>query len=180
MKGAVFIALNDMIEKNYGMQTWEAILEKVAPSSGGIYASAHSYEDSEMLTFVDVISEHLKLSKSDVKRAFGEYLFTELDSKFPVFRKVQPTFFSFLSSIEGVIHKEVEKLYHDAHLPQIRCTAVNNQHMQMYYTSPRKLCLLAEGLIYGAAKQYDVAIDIIQNTCMHTGEDHCLIDIRIL
>ncbi|WP_075187225.1 heme NO-binding domain-containing protein [Teredinibacter haidensis] len=180
MKGAVFIALNDMIETEYGINAWESILDKVKPESEGIYASASSYRDEEVVDLVVAIAEYLGADPHLVTRKFGHYLFSQLNSKFPIFTSLHTQYFNFLSSIEGVIHKEVRKLYQDAALPSIRCDQLNDSHIQMHYSSPRKLCFLAEGLVSGAAEHYGVNVDINQQQCVHKGANTCIIDIKLV
>jgi len=180
MKGAVFIALNEMIEKQFGMAVWESILDRAAPESEGIYASAGSYSDEEIGRLVGAAAEELKLPENTVTRLFGTYLFGELNSKFPIFASMHVNLFDFLKSIEGVIHKEVDKLYSDAALPEINCIVIEEKHLQMHYRSPRKLCFLAEGLILGAAQLFDQKIDLRQSQCTHDGGDACVIDVKLL
>jgi len=50
----------------------------------------------------------------------------------------------------------------------------------MYYTSPRKLCFLAEGLIEGAAEQFNTKYELSHTECMHDGADRCALKIKIL
>ncbi|VUD46985.1 hypothetical protein TDB9533_00934 [Thalassocella blandensis] len=177
MKGAVFIALNDMIERDYGIDVWERVLADVTPESQGIYVSAESYADQELADLVAAISQQLDLPQDQVLRTFGEYLFGALNAKFPIFTNIHQHIFSFLVSIQGVIHKEVNKLYHDASLPKISCNLIEKNVLDMHYSSPRKLCYLAEGLIYGAAKEFNSEISITQIKCCHQNDDECILRI---
>ena len=172
MKGAVFIALNEMIETQYGIDAWEELLEDVEPECGGIYTSVEDYPDEEIVKFVLAISEKLKLDSTVVTRLFGEYLFGELNSSYPIFSKQSKSLFEFLESVESVIHKEVKKLFENPNLPSID-TDKKDDTLTMHYVSPRKLCFLAEGLIFGAAKYYGEEVSIKHDVCMHKGDSHC-------
>ncbi len=174
MKGAVFIALNDMIETQYGIETWDELLEEVNPENNGIYTAVEDYPDEDVVKFVLAISDKLGLPSSDVTRIFGEYLFADLNGKHPIFSKISEDLFSFLESIESVIHKEVRKLFDNPNLPTLSTSREENA-LVMKYVSPRKLCYLAEGLIFGAANYYGESIYIEHDTCMHKGSDHCLL-----
>lgn len=180
MKGAVFIALNDMVEETFSMKVWDAVLAKVKPKSEGIYISAASYDDQEIVDLVMSLSEEVDTDVNVLIRAFGQYLFRELNTKFPIFSEMHNNLFDLLSSIHGVIHKEVDKLYENASLPTIDCEVLNHNHLIMNYSSPRKLCQLAEGLIAGAAEFYSVTVDISQSQCEHDGADHCVIHVRMI
>lgn len=178
MKGAVYIALNQMIEEHLGMTTWEEVLDTVNPASEGAYTSIEEYPDEELFALVKALSDISGKSEAELVGAFGEYLFGFLDQKYPYFSASEPTFFGFLKSIDGVIHQEVRKLY-SSELPSIDCQDVDEHTLNMYYHSPRKLCILAEGLVRGAASHYGENISLSHPECMHKGQDKCLISITL-
>ena len=179
MKGAVFIALNDMVEEAYGIKVWEEVLAQAKPESEGVYASAGSYKDEEIIALLVAFADVTDIDINEITRSFGNYLFKGLNSKFPIFANMYDNFFDFLCSIEGVIHKEVEKLYPNASLPKIQCVRATERHIQMLYSSPRKMCFLAEGLISGAAEHFKVHATINQSKCCHRNDDFCVIDIEL-
>ena len=180
MKGAIFIALNDMIESQYGIDTWEELLDTVQPGSEGIYTSTENYPDQEIVDFVIAISEKLQIPSSDVTRVFGRFLFDELNSKYPIFTQLTQDLIPFLKSIESVIHKEVRKLYDNASLPSISYKDEHENGITMVYSSPRKLCFLSEGLIFGAADHFKRKIELTHETCMHKGDEHCELVIKLI
>lgn len=177
MKGVVFIILNEMVESQYGIETWEEILDEVKPKCGGVYISTENYPDEEIVGFVSVISAKLNLSSDQVTKVFGRYLFDELNKKMSFFSKQSANLFEFLDSIENVVHKEVRKLYIDPNLPTIDCKVLSDTELHMHYHSPRKLCYLAEGLISGAAEFYGDTIKITHDVCMHKGDDNCVLKV---
>lgn len=173
MKGAVFIALNELVETQHGIDAWELLLSKVQPECGGIYVSTEDYPDSDIQKFVFEISTLLNVPGTAVTKLFGRYLFDELNGKFPMFTQASSGLFQFLDSIENVIHKEVRKLYENPSLPRLDCEYNDNDTLTIEYRSPRKLCYLAEGLIQGASEFYNTEISLEHVGCMHNGEDHC-------
>jgi predicted hydrocarbon binding protein len=177
MKGAIFIALNELIEDQFGITTWETLLDKVQPASKGVYTSTEDYPDAEMTAFVLAISEHTGMSTAEVTRTFGLSLFQELNRKFPVFSELNPNLFAFLKSVEEVIHKEVRKLYDNTSLPSIESEQVSEKTLRLHYRSERKLCFLAEGLIQGAAQYFDEPISLHHSACMHHGAEACILEV---
>jgi hypothetical protein len=175
MKGVVFIAFNQMVEDHVGIDTWERLLNEVMPKSDGIYTSVEEYPDSELFNMVGALSKITDVPAPSLIEQFGAYMFDVLNSKHPIFTEQQADFFSFIKSIDGVIHKEVRKLYDTPSLPSLDCEQIDEHNLNIKYTSPRKLCFLAEGLIRGAAKHYDVDYSLQHDTCMHNGSDHCSI-----
>lgn len=177
MKGAVFIALNDFIESQFGMEQWEAILTEAKPVSGGIYTSVENYDDTEMLDLVHAACHQLGVSRAQALNLFGVYLFDILNKKHPIFTSLQPDFFKFLSSVEDIVHTEVRKLFEGVYLPVITAVSETENTILLRYESKRKMCELAEGLIQGAADFYRLKVRIEQKSCYHTGHDHCLIEV---
>ncbi|MGH1441706.1 MAG: heme NO-binding domain-containing protein [Cellvibrionaceae bacterium] len=179
MKGDVFVAFNQMVEEQMGIDCWEALLDEVQPKSGGIYTSVARYDDAELLSLISTLSEMKSIPQSVLIEGFGFYLFDELNKKHGVFTQQQPDFFGFIASIDDVIHREVKKLYPETQLPEIKCLASDDKVMQLSYQSPRKLCLLAEGLIRGSAKYYDVDYTLEHQQCMQDGHENCLFTLSL-
>ena len=173
MKGIVFTTFNDMVENRIGISCWESLLEKVKPASGGIYTSVEDFPDEELVAMLGHLSTITGKPVDELLISFGQYLFDALATKHPVFVTDQASLFEFLKSIDGVIHKEVEKLYQNPNLPEISCEQPSPDLLLLHYRSPRRLCHLADGLIRGAAKQFNTAVLISHDLCMHDGNDHC-------
>lgn len=173
MKGMVYISLNELVEREHGIQMWENILAAVQPPSEGIYTSTENYGDAELVALINEISRQTDMPVPELIRYFGEVLFAELNQKYPIFSSLSSSLFDYLASIEGVIHQEVRKLYASVSLPSINTHVIDDKTLALDYHSPRKLCYLAEGLIYGAAKQYKVSITIDHQQCMHRDNDSC-------
>ncbi len=178
MKGIIFTTLNDMLQERHGVSFWEQVLHDVGPASGGIYTSVEDYPDAELFQLVTRAAELLGTGTNALVQDFGHYLFATLARRYPVFVRDQPEFFGFIKSIDGVIHKEVKKLYHNPNLPSMQCEQIDESHLRLFYRSPRRLCRLACGLIQGAAGHYGERVELEHGTCMHLGADHCVIDIR--
>jgi len=173
MKGIVFNVLESMVIEKAGMEGWDQLLSTVEPDSLGIYTAGKSYSDEELMALVAAASEQFSIPVPDLVQAFGDYLFDQLARKYPVFLEQEPDFFGFLGSVHDVIHVEVRKLYDEPSLPEFSIQQLAGNTMVMEYRSPRKLCMLAEGLIAGAARHYGVKYQLEHSVCMHKGADHC-------
>lgn len=178
MKGVIFNVLEDMVLDQRGMEAWNAILNKL--TLDGIYTAGESYPDEELFALVGAISEETGIPANNLVGAFGTFLFSKLAQNYPIFLESEADLTSFLKSVHSVIHVEVRKLYENPNLPTFEYEENANGALLMRYRSPRKLCLLAEGLIRGAAKYYGNEIEIDHPVCMHQGADHCDLIVRIL
>ncbi len=171
MKGIVFTLLNEMVEEQFGLEAWDQLITQ--SGSDGLYISTETYTDEELMRLVATASEMTGIAVNDLVRAFGTYMFPHFYAKYPVFFKPDMTLKSFLLTVDRVIHVEVRKLYPDAGLPNFDYKDENDNELTMIYSSPRKLCALAEGLIAGAAKHFGTQYTMEHTVCMHKGDDCC-------
>ncbi|MDO6512673.1 MULTISPECIES: heme NO-binding domain-containing protein [unclassified Neptuniibacter] len=178
MKGVIFNVLEEMVVEQYSMQVWNEILE--SQSVDGIYTAGESYPDEELFNLVSSISDKTGMMPNTLIEAFGIRLFKGLATRYPLFIEAEDTLKGFLKSIDSVIHTEVRKLYDNPNLPDFEYAENTDDTLLMRYRSPRKLCILAEGLIRGAATHYDTAITIDHPVCMHKGSDHCDLILRFI
>ena len=177
MKGIIFSLFNQLVEEKWSLEIWENLLDDVNPASGGAYTSAGNYPDDELFALIGALSKKTNLSVEDLVTAYGRYLLGEL-------AKLYSSFFEgvsakeFLMSIHNIIHVEVKKLYPDAELPSFRYEEPDKEHLVMIYRSKKKLCKLAEGLIFGTADHFGIIIDQRQTLCMLQGDDHCRFELE--
>jgi hypothetical protein len=178
MKGIIFNMLEDMVVSQCGMQVWNELLAKHAPSDR-VYLSAKSYAEDELFGMVQDVAQRLNLPAQEVVKAFGRFLFGGLASRHDDVVKRFSDFSSLVLGIHDVIHLEVNKLYHEPSLPTITGKIVSPTRIELTYASPRKLCYCAEGLLYGAAEHFKQSIAISHPTCMHHGAEHCTLIIDL-
>ncbi|MEB3245042.1 MAG: heme NO-binding domain-containing protein [Vampirovibrionales bacterium] len=180
MKGIVFDLYHQLVCEKFGLKTWDALLNKVCPASGGAYTSGASYPDSELLALVSALGQQTKLGVDALIRSFGEFMFPRFARLYPEFFKPGYTLATFLKSVETIVHVEVLKLYPDAYVPKMHFEDDGPGRLMMTYQSRRKLCALAEGLLLGAARYYKTGLVYKQIQCMHQGASHCSYQLQIL
>ncbi len=173
MQGSIFTSFSDMIIEKMGMSVWNELLEKVNPCSEGVYTNGMQYDDSEILAYVSELSTITQVDVPTLIRGFGEYLFIHLLNSSPAKILHVDNLKDFLTCIDGVIHKEIKRVYPDAYLPSFKYDETPEGDLIMFYKSKRKLCHLSEGLITGAAHHFEQSISIGHPECMHNGADKC-------
>ena len=178
MKGVVFDILRDMVEEQFGLEGWNALLEKAG--SDGLYLSSESYPDEEMSKLVQVATDYTGMSTEDLLRHFGQYMIRQFYDRFPSFFDNRHDLLDFLNSVDRIVHVEVLKLYPDANLPKFNYEQDTPKALTMIYHSKRRMCWLAEGLILGSAIHYGQKVRLIHDVCMHKGHDSCHIQVELL
>lgn len=178
MKGIIFNVLEDMIVEKCGMHVWNELMTKHAPQNR-VYISGKSYDDSELSAIVSDVAVTLNIPLQDVVKAFGNFLFDGLATRHADVIEQFSDFTELVMGIHDVIHVEVNKLYIEPALPTISSRITSANQIELTYSSPRKLCFCAEGLLFGAARHYGKNIKIEHTVCMHNGADHCILDIEL-
>jgi len=177
MKGIVFTLLADMVEEVYGLEAWDAILDSTGHD--GIYVSTETYPDQEMFDLVGAAQELSGVPAAELLKAFGKFSFPKFRDQNPEFCQPGMTLKEFLLTVDRVIHVEVRKLHPDASLPRFTYDDESDKELTMYYSSPRKLCMLAEGLIAGAAEHFNSEYTLDHQQCMHNGADRCALHLKM-
>lgn len=177
MKGVVFNLLESVVRRDYGEDTWEALLE--AAEVDGAYSSLGNYPDEEMMRLAGAASSALKMPVDDVIRWFGRNALPLLANKHPHFFKPHKSTRPFLLTLNDVIHSEVRKLYPGADVPEFTYDTSSPEVLLMNYKSPRKLCALAEGFIEATAAHYGEELSLDQPQCMKRGDEKCVLRVSV-
>jgi len=153
MKGIVFTEFFEMVEKSFGYEMVDTLIETTELESGGIYTAIGTYHHSEIVNLVVNLSKQTGTDIETLLHAFGRYLFDTFLKSYPVFFDNASNSFEFLASIDNYIHVEVQKLYPDATLPRFT-TELADGKMIMIYDSERSMSALALGLIEKTLEHY--------------------------
>lgn len=177
MKGIVFNMLEEIVSAEYGEDTWDDLLDDAGLD--GSYTSLGNYEDDDLMRLVAAASGRMEMPADDVVRWFGR-------SATPLFKRRYPDFFSahdstvpFVLTLNEIIHPEVRKLYPGADVPVFDFATPSADVLVMGYSSARKLCAFAEGLLLGAGDVFGQQLTINQPSCMNRGDERCRLEISV-
>ena len=177
MKGVVFDLLEQVIVRDHGEDAWDDLLG--AAGLDGAYTSLGSYPDEHLYRLVREASNTLGLPAHDVIRWFGREALPLLGAAYPEFFTPHTTARTFILTLNDIIHPEVRKVYPGADVPWFEMTELPSGELVLGYTSKRRLCAFAEGLIQGAAAHYGEQVAISQPTCMFNGDAACALVVRL-
>ena len=157
MKGIVFTEFLEMVEKEFGYEMVDIIIDESDLPSSGIYTSVGTYHHAEIVQLLSNLSDKSKIDAQVLLKAFGKYLFDGFLKAYPQFFDAVDNPFDFLISIDNHIHVEVLKLYPDATLPRFDTKRLEDGSLEMTYKSERKMASLAEGLIEKSIAYYETS-----------------------
>ena len=173
MQGIIFNALGEFVEEAAGLEAWNDVIEKSKVASGGAYTSGATYPDEEIVALATTICDKLSIELSESLRAFGKFLFKFLVERGPIQLKTYTNAQTLLYELESVVHSEVKRVQPDAYTPFFEYTPSDDNRGLLTYRSERKLCVVAEGLIAGAAEYYGQHVEISHTECVHQGNKEC-------
>lgn len=177
MQGIIFNALEEFVLENASMQVWNDVLDASQVESGGVYTAGMNYNDEEILALATCLCEALKIPLHDGLKLFGEFLFGFLLSRGPIELNDYADSQSLLVELESVIHRDVKRVHPDAYTPLFEYIPKTNTTGLLTYFSKRKLCVVAEGLLIGAAKHFEQEVELTHTECMHDNFEKCKWDV---
>lgn len=176
MKGIVFHLLHQVVAKQHGEKTWDALLTEAGLE--GAYTSLGSYDDGELFKIVGAASRRLALPPADVVRWFGRGAIPLLAEHYPRVFAPHAQARAFVLTLNSVIHPEVRKMYPGADVPNFDFDTSSPDVLVMHYRSKRRMCSFAEGLLEGAADYFHETARVEHTQCMHRGDPQCELRIR--
>jgi hypothetical protein len=158
MKGIIFKQFLTLVEKEFGEDLVEEMIDHSKVPSGGSYTSVGTYPHEEIIKLAETLSKKTNTNVNVLLKQFSSHLalyFLHTHGKY--FKNTD--LFTFLESINNHIHKEVKKLYPEAELPEIS-TKRQGQSLILEYSSSRPFADLAEGLIESTTEYFDEDISM--------------------
>ncbi len=169
MKGMVFTEYIEFVEDTFGFDTAQNMINGANLTNDGAYTGVGTYDSSELVAMVIKLSELTGSKIPDLLVTYGKHLFLRFTKLYPHFFPEDITIFAFISKIDNYIHVEVKKLYPDAELPKVETVGMNENMIEIIYTSNRKFGDFAHGLLLGAIEFFNEEIKIEKELIFEDG-----------
>jgi len=178
MHGIVFAELKKYVDERLGGDSWN-VLRKEAGLGHKVFLATETYEDKDIVDLVVTAARITGRDVGDILEDFGEFLVPDLLEVYGALVKGEWRTIDFLENVESIIHRTVRLRNPGASPPDLRCERSTERALTMTYTSQRKMCALARGLIHGVARHYGEAIRIDELTCMTRGDGQCQLKVEL-
>jgi hypothetical protein len=178
MKGIVFTEFVEFIEKEFGFDIVDDMIDGAKLESEAIYTQTGNYDYHEMVKMVEVLSKIVNIPSSVLIEKFGVVLFDRLFKMHKSITQHISNPLDFIEKVEKIIHPEVKKLYPDADLPTFDTIYRDENSLKIRYHSKKPFMDLAKGLMIGCGRAFntELAIDYI----VVNSEDNFIVDFDIV
>ena len=172
MHGIVFFLFQRFAENTLGQDAWSTLFDEsgIPPKS---YSPSKAHADEDFLGLVGAASRLAGKTQPEFLEAFGEYLGPEFLTLHA--RLIQPEWraLDVVANAEEVIHTVVRAKNPGALPPVLRTQRTSPAEVQLVYSSERRVCALAKGMVKGLASHFDEQIEIQEDMCMLDGDPFC-------
>lgn len=174
MHGTMFLHLRKFVEDNHGSAAWNDVLN-AAGLGPRVYLPITSYPDEELAAIVVAASNKTGASVPALLELFGQYVAPHLISMYRHLLKPSWRTLEVLERVEETAHRAVRVEHPGAAPPYLEAKRTAGDEVTITYTSARRLCYVAKGIIRGLSQHFEEPIDIREERCMHQGAAECLI-----
>src|SRR5262245_9069579 len=176
MHGLIFLQLQKFARKQFGPQAWESLLlEANLPLQS--YSPARAYPDEDLVALIGAASRILGMSDGAVVESFGEFIAPELLRLQGRLLKPEWKTLDVIENTEPLIHAAVRVANPGAQPPVLDVVRTSADELRIIYTSERKLCRLAKGILEGIARHFGESIAVEDEACMHNGDSFCALHV---
>ena len=177
MHGTIFAELQKYVVSKLGDEAWET-LKLEAGVTRKEYDPLEVYPDAEVGALVTAASRVTGTPADALLEDFGAFIAPDLLELY--WGAVQPEWrtLELLEHTESAIHEVVRISQKGATPPYLNARRTDSSEVTITYTSPRKLCAVAKGIIRGVANHYGDGISIAEPDCMLRGATACTLVVR--
>lgn len=177
MHGIIFSELKRYAEDRLGDDCWRELLVEAGLDSR-LYLAVTTYPDEEAIALVGAAAARAGLPVPAALEGFGVFIAPTLLSMYKSHVRPEWRTLDLLENTEPTIHTVVRRRNPGASPAVLRCTREASDRLELVYSSERRLCPLAIGIVRGVAAHYGEQITIDQTQCMYDGADSCTMAVR--
>ena len=177
MHGTIFAELQKYVVSKLGEDAWLA-LKREAGVSRDSYDPLEIYPDAEVAALVTAGSRVAGLPADALLEDFGAFIAPDLLEMY--WGAIQPEWrtLELLENTESAIHDVVRVKQKGATPPYLNARRTGPAEVTITYTSPRKLCAVAKGIVRGVAAHYGDSISLAEPNCMLRGDAACTLVVK--
>lgn len=146
----------------------------------GSYLPSGTYPDGEAVALLRAVADSRGQPLADTVAEFGEFLAPHLVKVAgPLVDPAWQTL-DLVEHTEELIHAMVRVEKPGAEPPVLEVVRIDEQELHLVYSSRRRLCLLATGLIRGLARHFGENVVVEEPGCMLRGDAFCSFVVKVV
>lgn len=174
MYGLVNKAVQDMICKYHGEETWAIIKHKAAIEDIDFFIGMEGYPDDVTYRLVAAASDVLGIPPQEILKAFGEYwvTYTAEEGYGELLASAGNSLPEFMENLDN-LHARVGLSFPNLLPPCFESEHTTEKSMDLHYKSTRQgLAPMVIGLVHGLGKRFQTKVDITQTSYREQGAPH--------
>jgi hypothetical protein len=173
MHGIIFVELKKYVDAKLGPDAWGRLLD-TAGMRGRLFMPVEEYPDADAARLVSTASQMTGLAADAILQDFGEFITPDLLRMYGALLDRKWKTLDVIANTEETIHRVVRARNPGAQPPQLRCER-NGNELTIVYTSGRRMCGVAKGIVRGLARHFAEQVDLRETACMLKGAPACRI-----
>jgi hypothetical protein len=176
MHGIIFAELKRLVDTAMGGDTWREVLKDSGVSTN-VYMPVAEYPDEDASRIVESLSKLSGRSVRSIHEELGEFIAPDLLALYRHMVEPEWRTLELLENTENTIHRVVRMRNPGARPPELKCVR-DGDEVLITYSSARRMCGVAVGIVRGLALHYDECLVISELSCMTNGAAACRILVR--
>ena len=179
MHGVIFDEFRNYIESQYGGDGWKRVLQESGVGWPKLYMPVREYPDEEAIAIITTASRLMGAQTTTILEDFGEYIAPALIEMCG--RLIKPGWKT-LEVLEhtGEIYRAINNVDAKARQSALHCARTSQEGVMISYSSPRRMCSVAKGIVKGMARRYNEQVLIAEKECMLKGNIRCMISVLVV
>ena len=178
MHGIILYELGRFAEERMGAEGWHELLRSLG-LDGATFTPVQAEPDERVLRVVQALARERSLPLEDLLREFGRWMAPHLLATYAPLIPAGWDVADILENAESVIHRAVRLRDPIATPPRLVTSRRDDGTIVIEYSSERRLCHFAAGLVQGIALSHGRVATVTQPACMHAGDPHCELVVRL-
>ena len=178
MHGIIFTSLKKYATSKLGPTAWPTLLQE-AGLGGRVYLPTGGYEDREIFALVSAASKATGRPAQALLEDFGEFIVPDLISIYRAMVRPEWRTLDLIDNAENTIHKAVRLRDQSATPPTLVVNRPSATEVVVVYSSPRRMCGVAKGIVKGIAAHYREKVAIAETSCMLRNDSSCRLSVKL-
>ena len=172
MHGIIFTSLKKYATTKLGPDAWLRLLQE-AGLAGRVYLPTGGYDDKEIFALVSTASKITGKPAQALLEDFGEFIVPDLVSIYRSMIRPEWRTLDLIDNVENTIHKAVRLRDKSATPPTLVVNRPSAGEVVVVYSSQRRMCGVAKGIVRGLAGHYREKIALTETSCMLRNDSCC-------